>query len=132
MSNVSDPIADFLTRVRNAVRSGKKVVTAPSSRMIADIASILKTEGFVDDIGFSVIDGKKYVDIHLRYSGGRSVITNLSRVSRPGLRKYVGALDVPKVLSGMGVSILSTSSGVMSSRQAKRQNVGGELLAFVW
>ena len=132
MSNVSDPIADFLTRVRNATRSGKAEIVAPSSKVLAEIARILKEEGFINDCSVQIVNGRSVLSLSLKFVGTRSVITDLKRVSRPGLRRYVGALDVPRVLSGMGISILSTSSGVMSSREAKRRNVGGELLAYVW
>ena len=132
MSNVSDPIGDFLTRVRNASRSGKSEIIVPHSRMLAEISRILKEEGFICDAEDVVVESRKAIRLRLKFIGNRSVITDLRRVSRPGLRKYVGSLEVPKVLSGIGISILSTSSGVMSSREAKRKNVGGELLAFVW
>jgi len=132
MSNVSDPIADFLTRVRNATRSGKAEVVAPFSKMKGEIARILKEEGFVKSVEVEEKEGFRQIRVELKFSGNRPVITDLQRVSRPGLRRYVGAADIPKVLSGIGISILSTSSGVMSSREARRKNVGGELLAFVW
>ncbi len=132
MSNVSDPIADFLTRVRNATRSGKAEVVAPFSKMKGEVARILKEEGFVSSVAVETVEGRPVLQIGLKYVGDRSVITNLQRVSRPGLRRYVGATEIPRVLSGVGISILSTSSGIMSSREAKRKNVGGELLAFVW
>jgi small subunit ribosomal protein S8 len=132
MSNVSDPIADFLTRVRNATRSGKAEVVAPFSKMRGELARILKEEGFVSSVAVETVEGRPVLQIGLKYVGNRSVITDLQRVSRPGLRRYVGATEIPRVLSGVGISILSTSSGVMSSREAKRKNVGGELLAFVW
>jgi small subunit ribosomal protein S8 len=132
MSNVSDPIADFLTRVRNAARAGKAEVEAPYSKMKGEIARILKEEGFVHSYSVSSEDGRPSIKLELKYVGHRPVITTLQRVSRPGLRRYVGASDIPRVLSGIGISILSTSSGVMSSREARRKNVGGELLAFVW
>ncbi len=132
MSNVSDPIADFLTRVRNATRSGKPEVVAPFSKMKGEVARILKEEGFVSSVAVHTVEGRPVLQIGLKYVGERSVITNLQRVSRPGLRRYVGATEIPRVLSGIGISILSTSSGIMSSREAKRKNVGGELLAFVW
>ena len=132
MSNVSDPIADFLTRVRNATRSGKPVVAAPFSKVKGEVARILKEEGFVSSVAVETVEGRPVLHIGLKYVGDRSVITNLQRVSRPGLRRYVGATEIPRVLSGVGISILSTSSGIMSSREAKRKNVGGELLAFVW
>ena len=132
MSNVSDPIADFLTRVRNATRSGKAEVVAPFSKMKGELARILKEEGFVSSVAVETVEGRPVLQIGLKYVGDRSVITNLQRVSRPGLRRYVGATEIPRVFSGVGISILSTSSGIMSSREAKRKNEGGELLAFVW
>ena len=132
MSNVSDPIADFLTRVRNATRSGKPSVVAPFSKLKGEVARILKEEGFIESVSVESVDGHSILNLGLKYVGSRSVITDLKRVSRPGLRRYVGAGEIPKVLSGIGISILSTSSGIMSSREAKRKNVGGELLAFVW
>jgi len=132
MSNVSDPIADFLTRLRNATRSGKAEIVAPFSKMKGEIARILKEEGFVTSVEVDKSQSFPQIRVGLKFVGSRSVITDLQRVSRPGLRRYVGADDIPKVLSGVGISILSTSSGVMSSREARRKNVGGELLAFVW
>jgi small subunit ribosomal protein S8 len=132
MSNVSDPIADFLTRLRNATRSGKPEVVAPFSKMKGEVARILKEEGFIESFAVETVEGRAVLRMGLKFVNHRSVITDLKRVSRPGLRRYVGAADIPRVLSGIGISILSTSSGVMSSREAKRRNVGGELLAFVW
>jgi len=132
MSNVSDPIADFLTRLRNATRSGKPEVVAPFSKMKGEVARILKEEGFIESCAVETVEGRPVLRMGLKFVNSRSVITDLKRVSRPGLRRYVGAADIPRVLSGIGISILSTSSGVMSSREAKRRNVGGELLAFVW
>ena len=132
MSNVSDPIADFLTRIRNATRSGKAEIVAPFSKMKGEVARVLKEEGFVSSVEIDKSDAMPKIRVGLKFVGSRSVITNLQRVSRPGLRRYVGADDIPTVLSGVGISILSTSSGVMSSREARRKNVGGELLAFVW
>ncbi len=132
MSNVSDPIADFLTRIRNATRSGKAEIVAPFSRMKGEVARVLKEEGFVSSVEIDKSEAMPKIKVGLKFVGSRSVITDLQRVSRPGLRRYVGADDIPKVLIGVGFSILSTSSGVMSSREARRKNVGGELLAFVW
>jgi small subunit ribosomal protein S8 len=132
MSSVSDPIGDFLTRIRNASRSGKTSVVVPVSKRLIELARILKQEGFISD--YSIDASVKFgsLNVFLKYNSGRPVITDLRRVSRPGLRRYVGVSEVPRVLSGLGVSILSTSSGMMSSREARRKNVGGELLAFVW
>jgi small subunit ribosomal protein S8 len=132
MSSVSDPIADFLTRLRNAKNAAKPEVCIPHSKMKAEIARILKDEGFVQSVDVDRSGSFPQLRIALSYRGSRPVITDLQRVSRPGLRRYVGASEIPKVLSGIGISILSTSSGVMSSREARRKNVGGEVLAFVW
>lgn len=132
MSCITDPVADFLTRIRNSARAGKRLVEAPHSRLIESIGRILKDEGFVD--GYSVETGgnRKLIRLVLKYTSAGCVINGIRRESRPGLRKYVSATSVPRILSGMGISILSTSSGVMSSREARRKNVGGEFLAAVW
>jgi small subunit ribosomal protein S8 len=132
MSQISDPVGDFLTRVRNSTRAGSSCFSAPHSKMKEEIAKILKEEGFIE--GFSVREEgvKRVLSVTNKFVGRRSVVTDLKRVSRPGLRRYVGADEIPKVLGGIGVAIVSTSSGVMSSREARRRNVGGELLAFVW
>jgi small subunit ribosomal protein S8 len=100
--------------------------------MLSEISRILRDEGFIEASETVEVEGRRRIKLRLKFVGSRPVITGLRRVSRPGLRRYVGSLEVPKVLSGIGISILSTSSGVMSSREAKRKNVGGELLAFVW
>ncbi len=107
-------------------------MVVPVSKRLVELARILKQEGFICD--YSVDSSVKFgsLNVFLKYNSGRPVITDLRRVSRPGLRRYVGVSEVPRVLSGLGVSILSTSSGMMSSREARRKNVGGELLAFVW
>lgn len=132
MSQLSDPIADFLTRLRNAAAARKTEVTAPYSKIKAEIARILKQEGYISD--FEIADGGRFPEIRIttKLVNRSSAITGLKRVSRPGLRKYVGATEIPRVLGGMGISILSTPGGVISGREAKKQNVGGELLAFVW
>jgi small subunit ribosomal protein S8 len=132
MSNLSDPIADFLTRLRNACASGKVEIMVPYSRMKAEIARILKDEGYIES--YEVETSLKFPQIKVinKVVSRKSAITGLKRVSKPGLRKYFGSQDIPKVLGGMGISILSTPRGVLSGREAKRQNVGGELLAFVW
>jgi small subunit ribosomal protein S8 len=132
MSNLSDPIADFLTRLRNAGASGKVEVLVPYSRIKAEIARILKDEGYI--VGYEVETCLKFPQIKVtnKVASRKSAITGLKRISKPGLRKYFGSKDIPKVLGGMGISILSTPKGILSGREAKRQNVGGELLAFIW
>jgi small subunit ribosomal protein S8 len=131
MSTLSDPIADYLTRLRNAARANRQDVTVPYSRMKEEITRILKQEGFIS--GYEVDrTGRPQIKVSLKFINRTPALTGLKRVSRPGLRKYVGSEDVPRVLGGMGVSILSTSRGIMTGREAKREHVGGELLAVVW
>ncbi|NLR74813.1 MULTISPECIES: 30S ribosomal protein S8 [Leeia] len=130
--SMSDPIADMLTRIRNAQQAGKSSVAMPSSSLKVAIAAVLKDEGYVD--AFSVADeagNKKTLTIELRYYAGRPVIERLERVSRPGLRIYKGRDDMPTVMNGLGVAIVSTSRGVMTDRKARAQGVGGELLCVV-
>ena len=137
MSSV-DPISDMLTRVRNAVMAGHNLVALPSSKIKVSIAKILKEEGFIG--GYEVVDGKiigqKILRIRLKYVGERRdrkpVITGLERVSRPGRRVYTGKTEIPWVLSGMGVAILSTPKGVMTGQRARQLGVGGEVLCKVW
>jgi small subunit ribosomal protein S8 len=131
MSALSDPIADYLTRLRNAARANRQDVSVPYSRMKEEISRILKQEGFI--AGYEVErTGRPLIKVSLKFINRTPALTGLKRVSRPGLRKYVGSEDIPRVLGGMGVSILSTSRGVMTGREAKREHVGGELLAVVW
>jgi len=128
---MSDPIADMLTRIRNAGKALLPAVELPHSRMKESVAKILKSEGYVGDVA---VEGNtiKKLKIRLKYQGKKNVIEGLKRVSRPGLRRYVGSTEIPRVLSGMGVSIVSTPEGVMTGEQAKKKNLGGELLCYVW
>ncbi len=136
--SVSDPIADMLTRIRNAVMAGHTLVAMPSSKMKVAIAKILKEEGFIGN--YEVVDGKtpahKVLRIHLKYVGERRnrrpVITGLERVSRPGRRIYAGKKNIPWVLSGLGIAILSTPKGVMTGQRARQLGVGGEVLCKIW
>lgn len=136
--SVSDPIADMLTRIRNAVMMGQTLVAMPSSTIKAEIARILKEEGFIE--GFDIVDGdrppQQTLRLRLKYVGERRqrkpVITGLVRVSRPGRRVYTRKQDIPWVLSGIGVAILSTPKGVMTGSRARQLNVGGEILCKVW
>ena len=128
---MSDPISDMLTRIRNAGRALLPVVELPHSRMKESVAKILKSEGYVADVAVEG-DAVKKLKIRLKYQGKKNVIEGLKRVSRPGLRRYVGSTELPRVLSGMGVSIVSTPEGVMTGAQAKKKNLGGELLCYVW
>ena len=129
----ADPIADMLTRIRNANALRYEEVSMPSSSIKAGIAEILKNEGFIND--FSVTDekGKKTLNIVLKYStSGERVITNLKRVSKPGLRVYAESDKIPSVLKGLGIAIVSTPNGLLTDKQARKQHVGGEVLAYVW
>ena len=130
---MSDPVADMLTRIRNACGSKHRRVDMPSSKLKVEIARILKEHNFIQD--FRVLDGEegpRVLRVILRYAGGQPVIRELRRVSTPGLRRYVGAAEIPRVRNGLGMAILSTSSGLMSDAQARRAHTGGELLALVW
>ncbi len=128
---MSDPISDLLTRIRNAGKALRPVVELPHSRMKESVARILKREGYVSEVA---VDGSKIkkIKVHLKYQGKKSVIEGIKRVSRPGLRRYVGATEIPRVLGGLGVSIVSTPEGVMTGTEAKKKNLGGELLCYVW
>ena len=132
MSTVTDPIADFLSRMRNASRAQKSEMFVPYSKIKAEIVRILKDEGYIVDYSVDTESAHPRIKITNKISNRTSAITGLKRVSRPGLRRYVGADEIPRVLGGMGIAILSTSRGILSGREAKRQNVGGELLACVW
>ncbi len=132
MSTVTDPIADLLARVRNAARAQKIEMYVPYSKIKAEIVRILKDEGYISDYSIDTSAAHPRIKITNKLVDRTSPITGLKRVSRPGLRRYVGADEVPRVLGGMGVAILSTSRGVLSGREAKKQKVGGELLAYVW
>jgi len=130
---MTDPIADMLTRIRNACGSKHRRVDMPSSKLKVEIARILKEHNFIQD--FRVLEGEegpRVLRVILRYAGGQSVIRELRRVSTPGLRRYVGVGEIPRVRNGLGMAILSTSSGLMSDAQARRAHTGGELLALVW
>ncbi len=130
---VTDPIADMLTRIRNAIQVRHESVSMPHSRMKLSIARILKDEGFIRDYDLPRGQAHPTLRIHLSYREGRQpAIAGLRRVSKPGLRVYVGKGEIPRVYGGLGVAILSTSRGVMPGRQAWRQGVGGELLCYVW
>ena len=128
---VTDPVANFLTQLRNAARANKSEVVAPYSKLKNDIALIFKREGYVQEIEV-LKDGSKFsLKVTLKNSSRRGPITQIIRISKPGYRRYVGAQEIPKVLGGLGVSVLSTSRGVMSGHEAKKQNIGGELLCYI-
>jgi len=128
---MTDPIADLLTRIRNASRALLPEVELRHSKLKESIARVLKDEGYVADCSVEGT-GKRTLKVKLKYSGRKGVIVGLRRVSRPGLRRYVGADEVPRVLGGLGVAILSTPRGVMSGTQARKLNVGGEVVCYVW
>jgi small subunit ribosomal protein S8 len=132
MSTVTDPIADLLARVRNAARAQKIDIFVPYSKMKAEITRILKEEGYIADYSVDTSAAHPRIKITNKLIDHTCAITGLRRVSRPGLRRYVGANEIPRVLGGMGTSILSTPRGVLSGREARKQKVGGELLAYVW
>ncbi len=129
---IGDPLSDMLTRIRNAVATGAKSVSMPGSAMKADVARVLKAEGYINDFAMEG-EIKKTLTIHLRYGDGlEPSIRGLKRISKSGLRRYCGAGDLPRVLGGLGTAILSTSAGVMSGKEAKAKHTGGEILCTVW
>ena len=129
--SMSDPIADMLTRIRNAQMVGHTEVAMPASKIKASIAQVLKDEGYIEDFALRDEGPKKQLRIGLKYYAGRPVIERLERVSKPGLRVYRGRDDIPRIMNGLGVAILSTSRGVMTDRKARADGVGGEILCIV-
>ena len=130
--SMSDPIADMLTRIRNAQAMRKATVTMPASKMKLAIAEVLKSEGYIEDVAAHDLGGnKRALEIRLKYFEGRPVIERLQRFSRPGLRRYCGKSDLPTVLGGLGVAIVTTARGVMTDRQARAEGVGGEVVCVV-
>jgi small subunit ribosomal protein S8 len=133
MAAVTDPIADMLTRIRNANTANHKSVDVPASRTKAAIAKILKDEGFIQDFERLTEGPQGTIRIQLRYGPEKEkIITGLRRISRPGLRVYTGKTEIPRVLGGLGLVIMSTPQGIMSGKRAKKVGVGGEVLAYVW
>ena len=130
---VTDPIADMLTRIRNANQMRDKEVEVPASNLKIEIAKILKEEGFVNDYKIKKNNVQNIIVLNLKYTENKvRVITGLKRISKPGLRVYVKAEEVPKVLNGLGIAIISTSKGVMTDKLARKNNVGGEVIAYIW
>ena len=129
--SMSDPIADMLTRIRNAQQVKKNSVAMPSSKVKVAIATVLKDEGYIDSFNVTEEDGKAELNVGLKYYAGRPVIERLERVSRPGLRVYKGRDELPSVMNGLGVAIISTSKGVMTDRKARATGVGGEVICYV-
>jgi len=128
---MTDPISDMLTRIRNAHGALLPTVEIPHSKIKESIAGILKKEGYISEVS---VEGKplKTIKLKLKYVGRKGVIEGLRRISTPGLRNYVGSTEIPRVHAGLGISIISTSQGVMSGQEARKKNVGGELLCYVW
>ena len=129
--SMSDPIADMLTRIRNAQATEKVSVFVPASKVKRAIAQVLKDEGYIEDFALRDQEGKAFIEIGLKYYAGKPVIEKLERVSRPGLLIYKGRDDIPRVMNGLGVAIVSTSKGVMTDRRAREAGVGGEVLCVV-
>jgi len=129
--SMSDPIADMLTRIRNAQQSEKVDVTMPSSKVKVAIANVLKDEGYIEGFDVRTVDGKSELNVGLKYYAGKPVIEKIERVSRPGLRIYRGREDIKPVMNGLGVAIVSTSKGVMTDRKARATGVGGEIICYV-
>ncbi|MCL2830830.1 MAG: 30S ribosomal protein S8 [Betaproteobacteria bacterium] len=129
--SMSDPISDMLTRIRNAQMAEKAQVLMPSSKLKVAIAKVLKDEGYIEDFSVRQAEKKAELEVLLKYYAGRPVIERIERVSKPGLRVYKGANDIPRVMNGLGVAIVSTSKGVMTDRKARADNIGGEVLCYV-
>lgn len=128
----TDPIADMLTRIRNANQQKHETVSIPYSNLKNDLANILKNEGFVTDFVVNEEGNHKNIVITLKYKGNERIITGLKRVSKPGLRQYAKVNEIPKVLNGLGIVVLSTSQGLMTDKEARAKNIGGEVLAYIW
>lgn len=132
MSALTDPIADFLTRLRNASAAKKSEFRVPYSKMKSEIARILKSEGYITDFELDTTGAHPELKVKTKFVNKAPAFAGIKRISRPGLRRYVGSQEIPRVLGGMGISILSTSRGILSGHEARRQKLGGELLAYVW
>ena len=132
MAVLSDPISDFLTRFKNASRAGNDKFSAPFSKIKAEIARILKEEGYIWSYEVDTSGKFPQLQVKTKFVDGTPALTDLKKVSKPGRRQYSGSQEIPRVLNGLGISIVSTSKGIMTGAQARRQNVGGELLAYVW
>lgn len=129
---ITDPIADMLTRIRNAAAANHKTVDVPASNMKQAVAEILVAEGYITKSEFIADEIQGILRVTLKYNNKSSVISGIKRISKPGLRVYANAKDMPKVLGGLGIAVVSTNLGLMTDREARRQNVGGEVLAYVW
>ncbi len=132
MAVVTDTIADMLTRIRNANQMRYEEVRVPSSSIKKEIARILKEEGYINDFKFEENDVQGTIVLTLKYKNKERVITGLRRISKPGLRVYYKSNEIPKVLNGLGIAIISTSKGIMTDKEARKENIGGEVLAYIW
>ena len=129
--SMTDPVADMFVRIRNGLAAGKASVRMPASKVKLAIARLLKDEGYLNDVAERDVEGKKEIEIALKYYEGRPAIERLERASRPGLRRYRGKTELPKVMGGLGISIISTSSGLMTDAQARAKGLGGEVIGLV-
>jgi small subunit ribosomal protein S8 len=129
---MSDPISDMLTRIRNAGAAQLPSVELPHSRIKESVAKLLQQQGYITDVSVEGDTKKKKLKMRLKFNGKKSVIEGLKRVSKPGLRRYVGATEIPRVRGGLGVAIVSTSEGLLTDQQARKKNLGGELLCYIW
>lgn len=132
MAHVTDPIGDMLTRIRNAAQAKHEKTVIPASKLKRAIVKVLKSEGYIKDFVFHEDDKQGEITVFLKYDGGKSVIRNLKRVSKPGIRRYVPKDEIPRVLGGLGIAVLSTSKGVLVDREARKAGVGGELLCTIY
>ena len=130
--SLTDPVADFLARIRNAIRARHQKLDVPASKLKAEIARILKEEGYISNFKTQEEEGRQILRVYLKYSGAEPAILDLARISRPGCRVYIGRDEIKRVQGGLGICILTTPKGVMTGRQARREGVGGELLCEVW
>lgn len=131
--SLTDPVADFLARIRNALHARHQKVDVPASKLKLEMARILKEEGYIANFKATEEDGRKVLRVYLKYgTNNEAAISNLARISRPGCRVYVGRNEIPRVLGGLGINILTTPRGVMTGRQARREGVGGEVLCEIW
>lgn len=130
--SMTDPIADFLTRVRNAISAGKKSVDIPASNMKKGIAEIMKSTHFITDYSLIEDGTKRYLSLKLKYNDGVSVIEGLKRISKPGIRSYTDSENIPRVRNGLGIAVISTSKGLMTDKQARAQKIGGEVICEIW
>ena len=129
---VTDPIADLLTRIRNAAKAKKRSVEIPASKMKLSLVEILKQQQFVEDYNLIEDNKQNIIDVKLKYTNGKPAISGLKKISKPGLRVYEGADTLPRVLNGLGIAVISTSRGLMTEKQARKQSIGGEVICHIW